>query len=99
MKRTRNASIFEIDYIFTLFFEVIDSIRYSRNYYNPSYKHLERSIKVKTTEEIKKIAELAADYFYSELKKNRSKYKNSPQKVDQLKKKSLEWAILKVESG
>jgi hypothetical protein len=98
VKQAEASSNVELRFILDLFFEVIDSIRYSTNYYNPTYKHLERSIKVKTTQEINKIAELSAKYFYSNLIKNRKLYVNNPGKVDQLKRRSLERAISKVES-
>ena len=99
MKRIKTASNIDVEYFSKLFFEVIDSIRYSRDYYNPSYKHLERSIKVKTTEDIKKIAEIAAVHFCSEIAKDRAKYLNSRQRIDQLKRTSLELAISIVESA
>lgn len=98
MKRLEDPSDVEFRYILDLFFEVIDSIRYTKNYYNPTYKHLEKTIKVKTTQDITKIANYAANYFYSNLKKNRRLYMNNRNKVDQLKRRSLERAILKVQS-
>ncbi len=98
MKHLEDPSDVEFRYMRDLFFEVIDSIRYTKNYYNPTYKHLEKSIKIKTTQDITKIANYATKYFYSNLKKNRSLYMNNRKKVDQLKRRSLERAISKVES-
>jgi hypothetical protein len=54
---------FEKAFVRALFFEIFDSIRYAKGNFDPHYKSLRHEVKLKTTEELQRISEAAADYY------------------------------------
>lgn len=96
---SNNSNDLQYRYIQNLFFEIIDSIRYAKKFYEEQYKHLERPIKTKTTEQIKKIAFHATAYFIKELQNNSKSYSNNKKRIEKLKTTAIEQAIQKVEDG
>jgi hypothetical protein len=51
------------DYVENLFYETLNSIRYSRDKYNPAYYRVEDRVKRQTTRSLRLIAERAAVHF------------------------------------
>ncbi len=82
----------ELDFVANLFFEVLDSIRYARGYFTPRYGHLETSVKLRTTYELKKISKVAAEFFYTSRKENPSQY-SSIEAIEELKAEAIEQAL------
>jgi|GEM_PF-4635142 len=88
----------EVQYLQGLFFELLDSIRYARDNFNPKYRHLETGVKLKTTYELRKISERAALYFYEQFSNSNSDLEGE-EEIAELKRKSLEHALNSIERG
>lgn len=57
----------ELDYVEGLFFQVLDSIRYARDKYNPAYVTLAEATKRQTTARLKEVARHCAPKFLGAL--------------------------------
>ena len=82
-----------VRYVSALFFELLDSIRYARDNFNPRYRSLEPRVKLRATYELRRISELAAEYFCT------SNYDGTADATEKLKARAIEHALDIMEGG
>lgn len=82
----------EVRFATELFFQVLDSIRYARDVFNPRYRSLETRIKLRTTSELRRIAELASEHFCTLRRLEGARY-DTEGAIEKLKAQAIEHAI------
>ncbi|SRR5258708_38883208 len=64
----------DVVYVAEMIFQMLDSIRYARDIFNPIYVMLETSNKLRATSDLKRIARLASEFFCEETARQPGKY-------------------------
>ncbi|HEX9942917.1 MAG TPA: hypothetical protein VGG03_12930 [Thermoanaerobaculia bacterium] len=97
MSSSSPSNDLEVNFVAGLLFQVLDSIRYAQDVFNPRYVSLETRIKLRTTRELKALAKAAARVFCEETRRNPGKYVDQ-QSIESLKATAIEQALARRES-
>lgn len=87
----------EFDYYYNIFYHLISSIRNSKRYFEPIYKHFVQKTKIRTTKIIQKLSRIATIFYLNELQANGAYYNSTVGAQDELVDKSLNYADKKYE--
>jgi hypothetical protein len=88
----------DVPFVTEMIFQMLDSIRYSRDVFNPLYVALEANQKLKTTRQLRTIAKTAACFFCAETVKHPEKYVNNEQATKALMTDAIHHALSRREA-
>jgi hypothetical protein len=86
-----------VTYIAELLFQLLNSICYARDIPNPRYLPVKAHVKLRTTRELKQLAEAAARFFCDQTRKHPGRYVDQ-QSIEALKAMAIEQALAQWET-
>jgi hypothetical protein len=94
----REVDELELTYVREIFLHLLDDIRYAKDMFNPAYVELMTSIKLKTTYQLKKVAEFASEHFCQRISLDKLASKSEAD-IQTAKAAALEYALGRLERG
>lgn len=83
----------DVPFVTEMIFQMLDSIRYSRDVFNPLYVALAANEKLKTTRQLRKIAKDAACFFCATTVRHPEKYVNNQHATKELMTAAIHHAL------
>lgn len=94
----RQVDSFELAYVRELFLHLLNDIRYAKDMFNPAYVGVMTAIKLKTTYQLTKVAEYAAEHFCQRIPLTNLASKAEAE-IQAAKAEALNHALRQLESG